>query len=65
MSQLDLIIGHKFAGNLIIHQRGLGGHVYGNVRQCHVPAIVDRHIVHGKVIQEIWRGEVAPPPSSI
>ncbi|GAN04672.1 conserved hypothetical protein [Mucor ambiguus] len=53
--------GHKFAGNLIIHQRGLGGHVYGNVRQCHVPAIVDRHILHGKVIQEIWRGEVAPP----
>ncbi|EPB90573.1 hypothetical protein HMPREF1544_02634 [Mucor circinelloides 1006PhL] len=53
--------GHKFAGNLIIHQRGLGGHVYGNVRQCHVPAIVDRHIQHGKVIQEIWRGEVTPP----
>ncbi|CEP16425.1 hypothetical protein [Parasitella parasitica] len=53
--------GHKFAGNLIIHQRGLGGHIYGNVRQCHVAAIVDRHVLHGKVIQEIWRGQVTPP----
>ncbi|CAO3620059.1 unnamed protein product [Mucor hiemalis] len=53
--------GHKFAGNLIIHQRGLGGHMYGNVRQCHVPDIFDRHILHGKVIKEIWRGQVTPP----
>ncbi|CAO3666852.1 unnamed protein product [Rhizopus stolonifer] len=53
--------GHKFAGNLIIHQRGLGGHMYGNVRQCHVADIVDRHIIHQKVIKEIWRGQVTPP----
>lgn len=55
------MIGHKFAGNLIIHQRGLGGHMYGNVRQCHVADIVDRHIIHQKVIKEIWRGQVTPP----
>ncbi|KAI9473973.1 MAG: Sucrase/ferredoxin-like-domain-containing protein [Benjaminiella poitrasii] len=52
--------GHKWAGNLIIHQRGLGGQLYGNVRQCHVADIVDRHILHGKVIKEIWRGQVTP-----
>lgn len=59
--------GHKFAGNLIIHQRGLGGHMYGNVRQCHVADIFDRHIIHGQVIKEIWRGQVTPPsiPSSL
>ncbi|KAI8137297.1 Sucrase/ferredoxin-like-domain-containing protein [Fennellomyces sp. T-0311] len=53
--------GHKFAGNLIIHQKGLGGHMYGNVRQCHVPSIIDRHIVNHKVIKELWRGQVTPP----
>ncbi|CDS07086.1 hypothetical protein LRAMOSA09609 [Lichtheimia ramosa] len=50
--------GHAFAGNVIIHQKGLGGHAYGNVRACHVPSIVDRHIIHGKVIKELWRGAV-------
>ncbi|KAI8084355.1 Sucrase/ferredoxin-like-domain-containing protein [Gilbertella persicaria] len=56
--------GHKFAGNLIIHQRGLGGHMYGNVRQCHVESIFDRHIMQGKVIKEIWRKQVTPPSLS-
>lgn len=51
-------LGHAFAGNVIIHQKGLGGHAYGNVRACHVPSIVDRHIIHGKVIKELWRGAV-------
>ncbi|KAI9252901.1 Sucrase/ferredoxin-like-domain-containing protein [Phascolomyces articulosus] len=53
--------GHKFAGNLIIHQKCLGGHMYGNVRQCHVPSIVDRHIINHKVIKELWRGALTPP----
>ncbi|CAO3623753.1 unnamed protein product [Cunninghamella blakesleeana] len=53
--------GHKFAGNIIIHQKGLGGHMYGNVRECHVPSIIDRHIIHGKVIKELWRSQVTPP----
>ncbi|OAD67210.1 hypothetical protein PHYBLDRAFT_67346 [Phycomyces blakesleeanus NRRL 1555(-)] len=53
--------GHKFAGNIIIHQKGLGGHMYGNVRQCHVEDVVDRHIINRKVIRELWRGQVTPP----
>ncbi|KAI9309194.1 Sucrase/ferredoxin-like-domain-containing protein [Cunninghamella echinulata] len=53
--------GHKYAGNVIIHQKGLGGHMYGNVRECHVPSIIDRHIIHGKVIKELWRSQVTPP----
>ncbi|KAI8060510.1 Sucrase/ferredoxin-like-domain-containing protein [Gongronella butleri] len=53
--------GHKFAGNMIIHQRGLGGQMYGNVRECHVDGIIDRHIIHRKVIRELWRGQVTPP----
>ncbi|KAI8881913.1 hypothetical protein K501DRAFT_286146 [Backusella circina FSU 941] len=52
--------GHTFAGNVIIHQRQLGGQLYGNVRQCHVDAIVDRHIISKKVIKELWRGQVTP-----
>ncbi|KAI9020909.1 Sucrase/ferredoxin-like-domain-containing protein [Phycomyces nitens] len=53
--------GHKFAGNIIIHQKGLGGHMYGNVRQCHVEDLVDRHIINQKVVRELWRGQVTPP----
>ena len=56
-----IVLGHKFAGNMIIHQKGLGGHMYGNVRQCHVSSIVDRHIINKKVIKELWRGAVTPP----
>ncbi|KAI8092776.1 Sucrase/ferredoxin-like-domain-containing protein [Halteromyces radiatus] len=56
--------GHKFAGNVIIHQKGLGGHMYGNVRDCMVDDIVDRHIFNGKVIKELWRGQVTPPTLS-
>lgn len=52
----SIYLGHKFAGNVIIHQRGLGGHIYGNVRACHVKDIIDRHVIHGKVIKELWRG---------
>ncbi|KAI8339225.1 Sucrase/ferredoxin-like-domain-containing protein [Chlamydoabsidia padenii] len=53
--------GHKFAGNVIIHQKGLGGHMYGNVRDCMVDQIVERHLVNGKIIKELWRGLVTPP----
>lgn len=53
--------GHKFAGNVIIHQKGLGGHMYGNVRDCMVDNIVDRHVINGKIIKELWRGLVTPP----
>ncbi|CAO3589585.1 unnamed protein product [Absidia cylindrospora] len=53
--------GHKFAGNVIIHQKGLGGHMYGNVRDCMVDNLVDRHILNGKIIKELWRGLVTPP----
>ncbi|KAG0172089.1 hypothetical protein DFQ30_011208 [Apophysomyces sp. BC1015] len=52
--------GHKFAGNVIIHQKGLGGQIYGNVRECHVESIVNRHIIHRKVIKELWRGPMTP-----
>ncbi|ORZ01368.1 Sucrase/ferredoxin-like-domain-containing protein [Syncephalastrum racemosum] len=52
--------GHKFAGNVIIHQKGLGGQMYGNLRQCHVESVVDRHIINRKVIRSLWRGSVTP-----
>jgi (2Fe-2S) ferredoxin len=49
--------GHKFAGNLIVYGP-LGGHWYGRVKPCHAAAIVDTHIVQGRVIKELWRGRM-------
>ncbi|KAG1672296.1 hypothetical protein FOA52_004311 [Chlamydomonas sp. UWO 241] len=49
--------GHKFAGNLIVYGPG-GGHWYGRVKPCHAAAIVDTHIVQGRVIKELWRGRM-------
>ncbi|RUS35284.1 Sucrase/ferredoxin-like-domain-containing protein [Jimgerdemannia flammicorona] len=53
--------GHKFAGNVIIHTPTLGGHMYGNVRPCHVEAIIDRHVLGGRVVRSLWRGQVCAP----
>jgi hypothetical protein len=33
--------------------------MYGNIRACHVDTLIDRHIIDGKVIRELWRGVVA------
>lgn len=49
--------GHKFAGNVIVYG-AIGGHWYGRVKPCHAAAIIDTHIMQGKVIKELWRGRM-------
>ncbi|GAX76232.1 hypothetical protein CEUSTIGMA_g3676.t1 [Chlamydomonas eustigma] len=49
--------GHKFAGNIIVYS-DLGGHWYGRVKPCHSDAIIDTHVVGGKVFKELWRGRM-------
>ncbi|OZJ03888.1 hypothetical protein BZG36_03945 [Bifiguratus adelaidae] len=39
--------GHKFAGCVVVHQR-TGGHLYGNIRPCQVPDVIERHVLNGK-----------------
>lgn len=48
--------GHKFAGNVIIYP---GGHWYGRVTPCHVDGIMDKHVIEGKVIKDLWRGQIS------
>ncbi len=51
--------GHKFAGNLIVYSGApAAGHWYGRVKPCHAPALVETHIMQGKVIKELWRGRM-------
>ncbi|BGP21209.1 sucrase/ferredoxin-like family protein [Rhodotorula toruloides] len=48
--------GHRYAGNVIIYFRNGSSIWYGRVTPPDVAAIVDRTIIHGKVIPELLRG---------
>jgi (2Fe-2S) ferredoxin len=45
--------GQKYAGNVIIYPQG---HWYGRVRTCHVPILVEQHLLGGKIVRDLWRG---------
>jgi len=47
--------GHKYAGNVLIYP---GGDWYGYVTPADVPRIVDRHILEGEVVWDLWRGRL-------
>ncbi|CAG8453301.1 127_t:CDS:2 [Ambispora leptoticha] len=49
--------GHKFAGNLIVYRDGQGIW-YGRVLPCHAKAIVEKTVIEGKVIKELYRGSM-------
>jgi hypothetical protein len=59
--------GHKFAGNIIIYRKDcrgiLVGDWYGRVRTCHVQGFIKNVIEDGKVIQELWRGQMNADPN--
>ncbi|TKY50473.1 Altered inheritance of mitochondria protein 32 [Spatholobus suberectus] len=61
--------GHKYAGNVIIFCPGpdgkIMGHWYGYVTPDDVPALLDRQIAKGEVIQKLWRGQMGPPVAKI
>ncbi|KAL9323266.1 hypothetical protein ACSQ67_008123 [Phaseolus vulgaris] len=61
--------GHKYAGNVIIFSPGpdgkITGHWYGYVTPDDVPALLDRQIAKGEVIQKLWRGQMGPPVAEV
>jgi (2Fe-2S) ferredoxin len=50
--------GHRFAGTIIMYP---GGDCYGRVLPCHVDAIIDQHILGGRVLTSLWRGRLGLP----
>jgi (2Fe-2S) ferredoxin len=59
--------GHKFAGTMIIYRKDARnvfvGDWYGRVKTCHVSTMVKECIQDGKVIQELWRGQMNADPT--
>jgi (2Fe-2S) ferredoxin len=55
MSPPNQVGGHRWAGNLIIYPTGTW---YGRVMPYHADCIVKECIVEGKVIKELWRGQL-------
>jgi hypothetical protein len=51
--------GHRFAGNVLIYP---GGDWYGYVTPQDVPRIVERHIVGGEILVDLWRGRMGLTP---
>jgi (2Fe-2S) ferredoxin len=51
--------GHRFAGNVLIYP---GGDWYGYVTPEDVPRIVDRHIMNGEILVDLWRGRLGLTP---
>ena len=47
--------GHQHAGNVLIYP---GGTWYGHVTPDEVPRIVEQHILGGKIVPDLWRGEM-------
>jgi (2Fe-2S) ferredoxin len=59
--------GHKFAGTMIIYRKDARnifvGDWYGRVKPSHVGTIIAECIEKGKVIQELWRGQMNADPN--
>ncbi|CAI2166900.1 12158_t:CDS:2 [Funneliformis geosporum] len=49
--------GHQFAGNVIVYRDG-HGIWYGRVTPCHVPMIIEKTIIEGKIIKDLYRGSM-------
>jgi hypothetical protein len=47
--------GHDYAGNVIVYP---GGHWYGRLSPCHCAALVDDHVVNGKLLTSVHRGQI-------
>lgn len=41
---------------LISLSQNTGGHWYGRVTPCHVPLVIDKHILEGTIIRPLYRG---------
>lgn len=57
--QTSHVGGHKYAGNVLIYP---GGDWYGHVTPADVARIVDRHIVNGAIVWDLWRGRMGLSP---
>ncbi|CAI2173817.1 1010_t:CDS:10 [Funneliformis geosporum] len=47
--------GHKFAGNVIVYCEGKGIW-YGRVTPCHVNLIIEKTVIEGRIIRDLYRG---------
>ncbi len=47
--------GHHHAGNVLIYPDGTW---YGRVTTDDVPRIIERHVVGGQILTDLWRGEM-------
>ncbi|CAM8941182.1 unnamed protein product [Rhodiola kirilowii] len=54
--------GHKYAGNVIIFGTSVDGqvtgHWYGYVTPDDVPVLLEEHILKGKIVNQLWRGQM-------
>ena len=53
--------GHRFAGNVLIYP---GGDWYGYVTPEDVPRLIERHLLGGTVVTELWRGRMGLLPEA-
>ncbi len=53
--------GHRFAGNVLIYP---GGDWYGYVTPADVPRLIERHLLGGTVVTELWRGRMGLSPEA-
>ena len=51
--------GHAYAGNVLIYPEG---DWYGYVTAADVPRLVDRHLVAGEIVWDLWRGRMGLTP---
>ncbi|XP_008463017.1 uncharacterized protein LOC103501260 [Cucumis melo] len=62
VSPCSHIGGHKYAGNVIIYGSNANGevtgHWYGYVAPEDVFLLLQQHIVKGKIVDELWRGQM-------
>lgn len=62
VSPCSHIGGHKYAGNVIIYGSNANGevtgHWYGYVAPEDVFLLLQHHIVKGKIVDELWRGQM-------
>lgn len=51
--------GHAYAGNVLLYP---GGHWYGSVRTSDVAQIISEHVLNGRIIPHLWRGQMGMSP---
>ncbi|CAN8301787.1 unnamed protein product [Cochlearia groenlandica] len=62
VSPCSHIGGHKYTGDVIIYGSNINqrvtGHWYGFVTIEVVPQLLEQHIIKGKIVDHLWRGEM-------